>query len=184
MTWADSRRAAPALAVVSAAESIFFPIPPDPLLLALSLSRPRKAFFYAAVCSAASVLGGVLGYLIGLYLIQSVGDAIIAFYGVGEKYRLVQEYYRAYDAWAVGIAGFTPIPYKVFTISAGAFRIDFLVFLIASILSRSARFFLEAALIHRFGPSIRGFVERRFNLLTIAFIVLLLGGFLLFKGIF
>ena len=87
-------------------------------------------------------------------------------------------------AWAVGIAGFTPIPYKVFTISAGAFEIDFLVFLIASALSRSARFFIEAALIHRFGPPIRSFIDRRFNLLTILFIVLLLGGFLLFKGIF
>ena len=184
LRWADSRYALPALIIVSATESIFFPIPPDPLLMALALARPQRAYLYAAVCSASSVLGGVLGYLIGFYLLKSVGEPIIAFYGVADKYQLVQEYYRAYDAWAVGIAGFTPIPYKVFTISAGAFEIDFLVFLIASALSRSARFFIEAALIHRFGPSIRSFIDRRFNLLTILFIVLLLGGFLLFKGIF
>lgn len=181
--WADSRYGVPALGVLAATESIFFPIPPDPLLMALALSRPRKAFFYAAVCSAFSVLGGALGYLIGLYLFQSVGAPIIAFYGVNEKYHIVQEYYRAWDAWAVGIAGFTPIPYKVFTISAGAFHINFLVFLLASVLSRSARFFIEAALIHRFGPPIRGFIDRYFNVLTVAFIVLLLGGFLLLRGI-
>ena len=183
LSWADSRYGVPALAVLAATESIFFPIPPDPLLMALSLSRPHKAFLYAAVCSASSVLGGALGYVIGLYLFQSIGEPIITFYGVKEKYHIVQEYYRAYDAWAVGIAGFTPIPYKVFTISAGAFHINFLVFLLASILSRSARFFIEAALIHRFGPPIRGFIDRYFNVLTIAFIVLLLGGFLLLKGI-
>ena len=184
LSWADSRWGVPALAILATTESIFFPIPPDPLLIALALAKPRKAFFYAAVCSASSVLGGMLGYLIGLYLIQSIGEPIIALYGVGEKYRLVQEYYRAYDAWAVGIAGFTPIPYKVFTISAGAFQISFPVFLLMSILSRSARFFIEAALIHRFGPPMRRFIERYFNLLTILFIVSLLGGFLLFKGIF
>ena len=132
LRWADSRYALPALIIISATESIFFPIPPDPLLMALALARPQRAYLYAAVCSASSVLGGVLGYLIGFYLLKSVGEPIIAFYGVADKYQLVQEYYRAYDAWAVGIAGFTPIPYKVFTISAGAFEIDFLVFLIAS----------------------------------------------------
>ncbi len=182
LSWADSRYALPVLIVVSATESVFFPIPPDPLLMALALARPQRAYLYAAVCSASSVLGGALGYFIGFYLLKSVGEPIIAFYGVADKYQVVQEYYRAYDAWAVGIAGFTPIPYKVFTISAGAFEIDFLVFLIASALSRSARFFIEAALIHRFGPPIRSFIDRYFNLLTILFIVLLLGGFLLFKG--
>ncbi len=183
LSWADSRYGVPALIVLSSTESIFFPIPPDPLLIALSLSRPRKAFLYAALCSASSVLGGVLGYFIGFYLLKSIGDPIIALYGVAEKYQIVQEYYRAYDAWAIGIAGFTPIPYKVFTISAGAFHINFLVFLIASILSRSTRFFIEAALIHRFGPSIKSFIERYFNLLTMVFIVLLVVGFFLFKGI-
>ena len=184
LSWADSRYALPALIVVSTTESVFFPIPPDPLLIALALARPQRAYLYAVACSASSVAGGALGYLIGFYLLQSIGEPIIAFYGVADKYRLVQEYYRAYDAWAVGVAGFTPIPYKVFTISAGAFQIDFWVFLIASIVSRSARFFIEAALIHRFGPPIRSFIDRRFNLLTILFIVLLLGGFLLFKGFF
>ena len=132
LSWADSRYALPALIIVSTTESIFFPIPPDPLLMALALSRPQKAYLYAAVCSASSVVGGALGYLIGFYLLKSIGEPIIAFYGVADKFQLVQEYFRAYDAWAVGIAGFTPIPYKVFTISAGAFEINFLVFLIAS----------------------------------------------------
>ncbi len=183
LTWADSRWGTPALALTATTESIFFPVPPDPLLMALALARPRRAYFYAAVCAAFSVLGGVLGYLIGLYLLESVGEALIALYGAEEKYRLVQEYYRAYDAWAVGVAGFTPIPYKVFTISAGAFRVDFGVFLAASLISRSARFFIEAALIHRFGAPMRGFIDRHFNWLTIAFIVLLVGGFLVFGRI-
>ena len=180
----DSRYALPALIVVSTTESVFFPIPPDPLLMALALARPQRAYRYAAVCAASSVLGGALGYFIGFYLLKSIGEPIIAFYGVTDKYHLVQEYYRTYSAWTVGIAGFTPIPYKVVTISAGAFEISFLVFLIASILSRSARFFAEAALIHHFGPSIKSFIDRYFNLLTILFIVLLLGAFLLFKGFF
>ncbi len=182
LDWADSRYALPALIVVSTTESVFFPIPPDPLLIALALARPQRAYLYAAVCSVSSVVGGALGYFVGFYLFKSIGESIITFYGVANKYQIVQEYFRAYDAWAVGIAGFTPIPYKVFTISAGAFQIDFLVFLLASIVSRSARFFLEAALIHRFGPGIRSFIDRYFNLSTILFIVLLVGGFLLFKG--
>lgn len=182
--WADSHYGTTALGGLAFAESIFFPLPPDPLLMALSLSRPQRAFFFASICSVASVVGGIVGYLVGLFLFETIGKPIIVFYGVMEKYHLVQHYYQAYDAWAVGIAGFTPIPYKVFTISAGAFHINFAVFVLASLVSRSARFFLVAGLIRRFGNSIRYFIDRYFNLLTIVFVVLLVGGFILLKRLF
>ncbi len=178
LSWADSRYGTTALAGLSFAESVFFPVPPDPLLMALSLSKPRRAYYYAAVCSAASVAGGIAGYYIGLTLFGTIGEPILQFYGAMEKYELVQGYFRTYDAWAVGIAGFTPIPYKVFTISAGAFQISFFVFVAASVVSRSARFFLVAGLIKKFGGPIRNFIDRYFNLLTAVFAALLIGGFL------
>ncbi len=184
LSWAHSHYGTTALAGLSFTESIFFPVPPDPLLMALSLSRPARAFYYAAVCSAASVAGGAAGYLVGLLLFEAIGRSILELYGAMGKYALVQSYYQAYDAWAVGIAGFTPIPYKVFTISAGAFHISFAVFLMASLVSRSARFFLLAWLIHRFGHPIRAFIDRHFNWLTIVFTVLLVGGFAALKWIF
>lgn len=181
--WAESRYATSALACLSFSESFFFPVAPDPLLMALSLGRPRRAYFYAAVCSAASVLGGAAGYAIGLILFETLGKPILEIYGAMETYLLVQNYYRTYDAWAVGVAGFTPIPYKVFTIAAGAFQISFIVFILASVASRSARFFLEAWLIHRFGNTIRTFIDRYFNVLTILFFVLLVGGFFALKWV-
>jgi membrane protein YqaA with SNARE-associated domain len=177
--WSNSRYGTGALAGLSFTESFFFPVPPDPLLMALALGRPTRAFFFAAVCSAASVAGGIAGYFIGLTLFEALGEPILRFYGVMDRYFLVQSYYQAYDAWAVGVAGFTPIPYKVFTIAAGAFKISFAVFVAASIISRSARFFLLAWLIFRFGHPIRRFIDQYFNLLTLAFAVLLIGGFLL-----
>ncbi|MBT3352058.1 MAG: DedA family protein [Nitrospinaceae bacterium] len=179
--WADSRYATPALATLSFTESFFFPLPPDPLLMALSLSKPKRAYFFATICSAASVVGGVAGYYIGLTLFDVIGKPILDFYGAMDKYLLVQTYFRTYDAWAVGVAGFTPIPYKVFTISAGAFRISFLVFVLASVVSRSARFFIVAGLIKHFGGPIRSFIDHYFNILTFVFIALLTGGFLLLK---
>ncbi len=181
--WAETPYATPALATLSFTESFFFPLPPDPLLMALSLAKPRRAFFFAAVCSAASVAGGVAGYIIGLALFETIGQPILDFYGWADKYLLVQSYYRAYDAWAVGVAGFTPIPYKVFTISAGAFHISFTVFLFASAVSRSARFFLVAWMIKKFGGPIRGFIDRYFNILTLIFAGLLAGGFLLLRWV-
>lgn len=181
--WADSRYGTSALAALSFTESVFFPIPPDPLLMALSLAKPRRAFFYAAVCSAASVLGGIAGYYVGLLLFDTVGKPILDFYGATEKYLLVQSFYRAWDAWAVGIAGFTPIPYKVFTISAGAFQISFFVFVMASAVSRSARFFLVAWLIKAYGDPIRRFIDRYFNILTFVFAALLAGGFLALRWV-
>lgn len=181
LSWAETRYGVPALFVLAFAESSFFPVPPDVLLIALAISIPAKSFYYALVCSVGSVLGGMGGYLIGYEFMEAVGNRIIALYGFTDKWDMVGSLYNRYAGWAVGIAGFTPIPYKVFTIAGGAFKIDFLVFVVASVLSRSARFFLVAGLIYYFGPAIRGFIERYFNILAVAFVVLLVGGFILVK---
>lgn len=169
------------LFLIAVAESSFFPIPPDVFLIALCISVPQKSFRYAAVCAVGSVLGGILGYGLGLGFMDTVGVTILDWYGLHEKYQLVQDLYRHYDAWAVGAAGFTPLPYKLFTITAGAFKINFLVFVIASIISRTTRFVIIAALIYWFGEPIQRFIIRYFNLLTIVFLFLLIGGFLLLK---
>ncbi|MBI5560500.1 MAG: DedA family protein [Deltaproteobacteria bacterium] len=170
-----------ALFLIAFAESSFFPIPPDVLLIALSLALPKKAFRFAAISSVGSVLGGIFGYAIGLYFMEGIGYNILKLYGWTDRYLYLQQLYRHYDAWAVGIAGFTPIPYKIFTISAGAFGINFFVFVIASIVSRSARFFMVSALIYKYGERIKVFIDRYFNLLTVAFTLLLILGFFVMK---
>jgi membrane protein YqaA with SNARE-associated domain len=178
--WADTPYGTPALFILAFSESSFFPVPPDVLLIGLALAIPKKSFKYAAICTIGSVLGGMLGYLIGLKFIETVGMKVMTFYGLIEKYEYIQDLYIRYDAWVVGIAGFTPVPYKVFTIAAGAFKIDFPVFILASLAGRAGRFFLVAALIYRFGPSIKDFIDKYFNLLTIIFFLLLVLGFILF----
>ncbi len=181
LRWANTPHALLALFLLAVAESSFFPVPPDVLLIAMALAAPVRSFRYAGLCTAGSVLGGVLGYGIGLLLIDSIGMPILTFYGVTDKYEYIRVLYDRYDAWAVGIAGFTPIPYKVFTIAAGAFKINFWVFVLASIAGRAGRFFLVAALIYRFGPPIKGFIDRYFNILTIVFFALLILGFIVVK---
>ena len=181
LSWAFSPYAVPALFGLAFAESSFFPIPPDVLLIALAISVPAKAFYYALICSAGSVLGGMVGYLIGYGLMDVIGHRIVDFYGFTDKWLLVGDLYNRYAAWAVGIAGFTPIPYKVFTIAGGAFKIDFLIFVLASAVSRSARFFIVAALIYKFGAPVRRFIDKYFDILAIVFVVLLVGGFILIK---
>ncbi len=179
--WAHSRHAPWALFVLAFTESSFFPIPPDVLLMALAVSRPLKAFRYAIICSVGSVMGGVFGYLIGYYFMDAVGMSVIDFYGLANKFEYIQALYTQHDAWAVGIAGFTPIPYKVFTITAGAFGIDLKVFILASLVSRSARFFIIAVLIYKYGAPIKGFIDKYLGWLTIAFVILLVFGFALMK---
>ncbi len=179
--WAETPYGVPALFLLAFAESSFFPVPPDVLLIALAISIPKKSFKYAVVCTVGSILGGMLGYLIGLKLIDTIGMPILNFYGAMDKYEYIQALYKKYDAWAVGIAGFTPIPYKVFTIAAGAFKIDFLVFVLASIAGRAGRFFLVAGIIYLFGSSIKNFIDKYFNLLACIFVILLVGGFLIIK---
>jgi membrane protein YqaA with SNARE-associated domain len=182
--WAATPYGTWALFLLALSESSFFPIPPDVLLIALAVAIPEKSFKYALICSVGSVLGGCLGYLIGWQFMTSIGERIISFYGLNQKVAYIAELYSAYDAWAIGIAGFTPIPYKVFTISAGAFKINFWVFLLASIVSRSARFFLVGGLIYIFGSQIKSFIDRYFDLLAIAFTVLLVAGFVIIKLFF
>jgi len=179
--WAETPYGSWALFLLAFAESSFFPVPPDVLLIALAISIPAKAFRYALICSLGSLLGGVAGYMIGYQFMDLVGFSIVDFYGFAEQYQAVGNLYNRYNAWAVGIAGFTPIPYKIFTISAGAFKINFVIFLIASAISRSARFFLVGWLIYKFGPGIRLFIDRYFNVLAFVFVALLIGGFILVK---
>ncbi len=182
--WAKTPYGSWALFVLAFCESSFFPVPPDILLIALSVSIPKKSFKYALICTAGSLIGGCLGYLIGWQFMISVGERIIQLYGLTHKMQYIKDLYMQYDAWAIAIAGFTPIPYKVFTISAGAFDINFTVFLIASAASRAARFFLVGGLIYLFGPKIQVFIDKYFNILAIAFVVLLMAGFAIIKIFF
>ncbi len=152
--WAETPYGTWALFLLAFCESSFFPVPPDVLLIALAVSIPKKSFKYALVCTAGSLMGGCLGYLIGWQFMVSIGEKIIQFYGLTHKMQYIKALYVQYDAWAIGIAGFTPIPYKVFTISAGAFDINFTVFVIASAVSTGARFFLVGGLVFIFGPQI------------------------------
>jgi membrane protein YqaA with SNARE-associated domain len=182
--WADTPHGSWALFILAFAESSFFPVPPDVLLIALAVGRPSRSLRFALICSVGSVLGGALGYLIGWQFMAAIGERIVAFYGLGPKVADIGQLYNQYNAWAVGIAGFTPIPYKVFTIAAGMFKINFGIFMLASLVARSARFFLVGGLIFWFGPSIRNFIDRYFNVLAVAFTVLLVGSFVLIKYLF
>ena len=182
--WAETPHGAWALFLLAFSESSFFPVPPDVLLIALAVAVPRKSMRFALICSVGSVFGGCFGYLIGWQFMSSIGEKIVAFYGLGGKVDYIGELYRTYDAWAIAIAGFTPIPYKVFTIAAGMFKINFFVFTLASLVSRSARFFLVGGLIYLFGPSIQRFIEKYFNFLAVAFTVLLIAGFIVIKRFF
>lgn len=178
--WAHTPYGMPALALLTFAESSFFPIPPDPLLVALCIAAPRRALYFAAAATAASVLGGVAGYWIGAGGWHLAQDFFFTYVpGVSpEAFGRVQALYDRWDFGAIFFAGLTPIPYKVFTLSAGVFRINFPVFVIASVLSRGLRFFVVAALIHRYGAPISDFIDRHFNRLTIAFGALILAGFM------
>ena len=184
MLWVQSPSGVWALFFLAIAESSFFPIPPDVFLIVLCISVPRKSFRYAAICAAGSVIGGAIGYGLGMGFMDTIGVKILGWYGLQDKYEVVQNLYQQYDALAVGAAGFTPLPYKLFTITAGAFKINFVTFMLVSLLSRSARFFLVAAFIYKFGAPVRHFIERYFNLLTILFFILLIGGFLVVKLFF
>lgn len=188
--WAETRYGAPALFLLAFAESSFFPIPPDALLIALVLGSSLRAFRFAAICTAGSVLGALAGYAIGHFLWWTPTNEftpIAAFFFdtipgfTIESFRNIQELYREYDFWIIFTAGFTPLPYKVITISSGAFNINMVMFIIASVISRGARFFLVAFLIWKFGPQIKTFVDKYFNWLAIAFTVLLVGGFIVIK---
>ena len=184
LSWGDSRWGGWALFFFARAESSFFPIPPDVLLIALCLGVVTKAFRYAAICLSGSIVGAMIGYAIGFFLWQNSSGEYTALanwffqhvFSV-ESFQNVGSLYDKYNFWIVFTAGFTPLPYKLFTISGGLFHINFMMFLIASIVSRGLRFFLIAGLIWKFGAPIKSFIDKYFNLLAIAFTVLLVGAF-------
>jgi membrane protein YqaA with SNARE-associated domain len=190
LSWAQTPYGGIALFIIAFAESSFFPIPPDALLIALVLGARTKAFKYATTCMVASVFGALLGYAIGHFVwwtpeMQFSSVAMFFFNHVPgftqEVFFKIQNMYAEYDFWIIFTAGFTPLPYKVFTVSSGAFNIDLLWFTVASFVSRGARFFLVAFLIWKFGPQIQTFIDKYFNWLAIAFTVLLIGGFVVVK---
>lgn len=181
MEWISGKYGIYALFFIAFIESSFFPLPPDVFLIAMCVALPAMSFRYAAVCSIGSVLGGAFGYGLGFWFMDGIGMTIIDWYGLSDKYGMVQQYFKDYDVWIVGTAGFTPIPYKLFTITAGFVHSNFVTFMIVSLLARSARFFLVAGLIWKFGPQIKKFIDKYFNILSIAFVVLLVAGFVLIK---
>ena len=184
--WADTPYGLQALALLALVESSVFPVPPDPLLIALCLGAAGRALRFAAIATVASVLGGMLGYGIGAVVWSSASSFFFEYVpGVTpEAFATVQGLYDRWDFWAIFLAGLTPIPYKVFTISAGVFAINFPIFVLASTLSRGLRFFVMAGLIYRYGESIRLFIDRYFNILAWIFGLLLVLGFVLVDVVF
>ncbi len=194
LSWSESKHALTALFLLAMAEASFFPVPPDALLIALCMGAYRKWAKFALICSLGSVVGGILGYYIGHSAYELIGEKIVAFTASlsgtqpDELLRQAQYWFNEKEmygmkvgAWAVGIAGFTPIPYKVFTIASGFFEMPLGIFIIASAISRSLRFFVVAGIIgmlyKRHGQRIQEFIDRYFNTLALAFVVLLLLGF-------
>jgi membrane protein YqaA with SNARE-associated domain len=152
------------LGAVSFAESSFFPVPPDVMLLPMSLARPERAWLYAGVCTLASVLGGILGYAIGALLYDSVGQWLINFYGLGDKVETFRLGYAHYGAWIILLKGLTPIPYKLVTITSGFANYNIWLFVLLSLVGRGGRFFLVAILLNRYGVWIRETIEKRLGL--------------------
>jgi membrane protein YqaA with SNARE-associated domain len=178
---AGSPRAELWLAVVSFVESSFFPVPPDALLIPMVLARPERAWRLALICTAASVVGGALGYLIGYALFDQLARPILQLYHYEASFEAFQAKYAEWGLWIILIKGLTPIPYKIVTIASGAAKFNFLVFMLASVTTRGARFFLVAALLRRYGEPVREFIERRLTLVTTAAAAGVLGGFLVLK---
>jgi len=184
LQWAETPYGPAALFILAFLESSLFPVPPDVLLIALVLGSQTKAFRFALNCSMGSVLGGLVGYGIGYLLWRSGVDQFFFAYVPGftpEVFRTVVAQYDEWGFWIIFTAGFTPIPYKVFTISSGVVEMNILMFTLASFVGRSARFFLVAWLLWKFGAPIKTFIDRYFNWLSIGFTILLVGGFVLIK---
>ena len=171
LSLAEGPHARRALAVVSFSESSFFPVPPDLLLFPMTLQAPQRAWSLAALCTIASVAGGVFGYFLGYALHESVGAPIIAFYGHEEMFAEFATLYGDYGIWIILVAGFTPIPYKVFTIASGIAALNLPLFVGASLLARGARFFLVCWLTRQFGAPIRPFLERQLGWLSLGIVL-------------
>ncbi|MDR4501264.1 MAG: DedA family protein [Nitrospirales bacterium] len=181
--WARTPHARVALFLIAFAESSFFPIPPDVLLIAMGVGSPAHSLMFAAICLIGSVMGGMLGYAIGMGIWASISGLFFSYIPgfTPEVFEKVSTLYRDNAFWAVFAAGFSPIPYKVFTIAAGATQINFLTFVVASLFSRGLRFFLIGGALKLFGPSVKQILEKYFDLFSIVFLVLLIGGFMLVK---
>ncbi len=181
MGLAGHRHALGALGLVSFIESSVFPIPPDVMIVPMVLANRARAWLIAGVATVSSVLGGLAGYAIGAFLFQSVGKPLLDLYGYGEQFARFQDHYNEWGAWIVAGAGITPFPFKVITIASGATGLDLVVFTIAALISRGARFYIEAALLWKFGPPIRDFIENNLAILTTIFFAALFGGFVAIK---
>jgi membrane protein YqaA with SNARE-associated domain len=181
---AGHRRAVPAMGVVSFAESSFFPIPPDVMLIPMVLANRSKAFYIATVCTVTSVLGGLLGYAIGFYFFETIGAWVVKAYHLEAGMATFRQGFDEYGTWIILIKGLTPIPYKLVTIASGAAHFDLFTFVWASIVTRGARFFLVAALLWKYGEPIRSFIEERFTLVTWLFLIALIGGFVVVRYLF
>lgn len=171
------------LFVVAFVESSFFPIPPDIMIIPMALAMPTKAWRIAAVATVASVLGGYFGYYIGLLGYDTVAKPILAFYGYADKFEVFKTYYHQWGAWIVFMAGLTPFPYKVITIASGAVGLNIWVFGAASVAARGMRFFFIAWLLKKYGAPIKTFIDKNLGILSILFVVILVGGFALLKYI-
>jgi len=181
MRLAASGHAVPALAAIAFIESSIFPIPPDVLLIPMILAAPARAWRLAGVATVASVIGGYFGYAIGYFTFATIGRPILEFYHVMDKYDALKASFDQWGAWIIVAKGMTPIPFKLLTIASGALDFNLVSFTIASLISRSLRFFLVAALLWWFGEPIRSFIERRLTLVTTAFLVALIGGFVVLR---
>jgi membrane protein YqaA with SNARE-associated domain len=178
MSLARHPRAGVWLGIVSFAESSVFPIPPDAMLVPMALARPDQAWRLATICTVCSVAGGVLGYALGLFLFEMLAQPILAAYGYADALLRFEDWFQRWGAAVILVKGLTPIPYKIVTIAAGAAKMDFAVFLATSLVTRAARFFLLAALIRRFGPGVKDFIEKRLVLVTSAAAAMIVLGFL------
>ncbi|MEM7695534.1 MAG: YqaA family protein [Pseudomonadota bacterium] len=176
-----SKGAQPTLFGISFVESSVFPIPPDVLLIPMVLANRRRWIWYATLCTVASVLGGIAGYIIGAFLYKEVAEPVLALYGYSEDFDVFIEWFNAQGAWVVFLAGITPFPYKVTTVASGAAALSLPVFIVASLLARGIRFFLVAGLLYWFGPPIRTFIEKRLALVTTIGGLLAVAGFLVLK---
>ena len=169
------------LFAISFIESSFFPIPPDIMIIPMVLATPKQAYKIAGVALIASILGGYLGYAIGVFGFEMIAKPLLTFYGYMDGFTKFENYYHEYGAWIVFGAGITPFPYKIITIASGVVRLDLVVFTIASILARGFRFYIIAWLLKRFGTPMKTFIEKNLNLLSIIFLILLIGGFAIIK---
>jgi len=184
MSLAQTRYAQGALAGVSFAESSFFPIPPDVLLIPMVLARRLYWIRYALICTVSSIVGALVGYAIGALLYETIGEPILAFYNAQDAFARLAEWYNRWGGWGVLFAAVTPFPYKVLTIFSGATGLDLVVFVAVSVVGRGLRFFLVAGLLYRYGQPIRDFIEARLGLLFTLFMVLLVGGFVAVRYVF